>query len=111
MKNNMKYLLSFPIVLSNLDLNVSDSDPMITQLAYGTFLLSLVALFCFVNISGYVIVHYILLKGNYEDKYPRLKRLIKYFKTVGLVYLTVEVLLCLTCLILLNVFSLLFILR
>lgn len=33
MKNNIKYLLSFPFILSNLDINVNDSDPIITQLA------------------------------------------------------------------------------
>jgi hypothetical protein len=56
MKNNFKYLFSFPFILYNLDINVNDSDPTITQLAYGVFLLTLVTLFCFINIIGYFLL-------------------------------------------------------
>jgi len=111
MKNNLKYLFWFPFILTNSDMNVNDSDPIITQFAYGVFLISLVALFCFINILGYIISYYLIQKGNYELKYPKLKRLINYFKRVGLVYLIIEGLLCLTCLILLVVFSILFIIK
>jgi len=111
MKNNTKYLFSFPFILTNLDINVNDSDPMITQLAYGVFLLSLVALFCFINILGYITTYYLIQKGNYELKYPKLKRLIEHFKGVTLIYLIIEVLLCFICLILLIIFSILFIIK
>ncbi len=34
MKNNsVRYLFSFPFIFYNLDINVNDSDPTITQLA------------------------------------------------------------------------------
>lgn len=113
MKNNFKYLFSFPFVLSNLDINVNNSDPVITQLAYGVFLLSLVALFCLINILGYIISYYIIQKGNYEfiKNYPNLKRMINYFERVSLVYLLIEGLLCFLCLILLIMFSILFIIK
>lgn len=43
--NRTRYLFSFPFIFYNLDINVNDSDPVISQLAYGVFLLSLIAFF------------------------------------------------------------------
>lgn len=111
MKNNIKYLFSFPFILTNLDINVNDSDHIITQLAYGVFLLTLVALFCFINILGYILSYYLIQNGNYEIKYPKIKILINYFKRISLIYLIIEGLLCLICLILLIIFSILFIIK
>lgn len=109
--NNVKYLFSFPFVLFNLDINVDDSDPIITQFAYGVLLISLVAFFCFTNIAGYVIVVYLIQKSNYETKYPKFTRLINYYKKVNLIFLSIEIILCFICLILLISFSLLFIVK
>jgi hypothetical protein len=109
--NNIKYLFSFPFVLYNLDINVNDSDPIITQFAYGILLISLVAFFCYINIAGYVIVIYLIQKSDYETKYPKFARFINYYKNVNLVFLSIEILLCFICLILLIFFSLLFILK
>jgi hypothetical protein len=111
MKNNIKYLLSILFILINLNVKVNNTDPVITQLAYGVFLISLIALFCFINILGYIISYYLIQKGNYELRYPKMKRLINYFKGVKLIYLMIEGFLCLFCLMLLIVFSILFIIK
>ncbi len=111
MKNNIKYLYSFPVILNNFSVSASDSDPVVSQLAYGVFLISLVALFCFINILGYIISYYLIQKGNYELKYHKLKRVINYFNRVTLAYFIIESFLCLTCLILLIIFSILFIIK
>jgi hypothetical protein len=107
--NNVKYLFSFPFIFYNLDINISDSDPMITQLAYGVFLLSLVAFFCLINILGYLLAYYLIQKGNYEVKYPKFARIINYYKKVNLFFLVIEAILCLTCLTILIFYSSLFI--
>jgi hypothetical protein len=111
MNNQIKYLFSFPFVLSNLNINVNDSDPIITQFAYGVLLISLVAFFCFINIAGYIIVIYLIQKSDYETKYPKFTRIINYFKKVNLIFLSIEILLCFVCLILLIFFSLLFVVK
>jgi hypothetical protein len=111
MKNNFKYLFSFPFIFYNLDINVNESDPTITQFAYGVFLISLVAFFCFINIAGYVIVIFLIQKSNYETKYPKFARFINYYKNINLVFLSVEILLCFICLILLIFFSLLYLIK
>jgi putative copper export protein len=97
-KNRVSHLSSFPLIFYNLDINVNDSDPVITQLAYGVFLLSLVALFCLINIIGYLLTYYLIQKGNYEVKYPKLTRLINYYKNTTLVFIIIEIILCLICL-------------
>ena len=74
-------------------------------MAYGVFLLSLIAILCFLNILGNLLAYYLIQKGNYEEKYPKLAGLINYYKKINLVFLIIEVLLCLTCLSILVLFS------
>jgi len=105
MENNLRQSFLFSWILTNLDINVNSSDPDITQLAYGVFLLSLIAFLCFLNIIGYLLAYYLIQKGNYEVKYPKLTGLINYYKKINLVFLIIEVLLCLTCLTVLVLFS------
>ena len=82
----MKHSFLFAWILSNLDINVNSSNSDITQLAYGVFLLSLVAILCFLNIMGYLLAYYFVLKGNYESKYPKLAGIINYYKKINLVF-------------------------
>lgn len=103
----MKHSFLLTWILTNLDIDVSNSDSDITQLAYGVFLLSLIAILCFLNILGYFMAYYIIQKSNYENKYPKLTKIINYFKKVNLVFLAIEVLICLFCLATLALFSLL----
>gem|GEM_PF-5133009 len=110
-KNSLQYSFIFPFILGNFDISVSNSAPESTQIIYGFFILSLVALFCFLNIIGYVIAYYFVQKGNYEVKYPKLVKLINYFRKVTIIYFVIEVLLCFTSLTLIVLFSFLFILK
>jgi hypothetical protein len=57
------------------------------------FLLSLIALVCFINILGFFIAYVLVLKGDYENKYPRLKLYINFNKKTTIVYLTLEIIL------------------
>ena len=43
-------------------------------------ILNIVALFCFINVFGYIVSLYILDKYNVEEKYPKLILIINYFK-------------------------------
>lgn len=108
-KINLSYSFSFPLILSSLDINITDADSSFTQFSYGVFLLSLIALICFINIIGFMIGYILIQRGNYEIKYPKLSRFIKYYKNSTLIYITIEVLLCLICLLLLVFLSLLYV--
>ena len=73
----------FSFILSQLNLNVDDTASSLTQISYGFFfLLSLVALICFINVLGFMITYILIQKGNYEQKYPKLINLLIIIKQV-----------------------------
>ena len=104
--NNLTSSFMFPLILSKLDINVTDNHSSLTQISYGVFLLSLIALFCLINIIGYMIVNIIINKVDYEKRYPRLSKIINYYKKMSLIYISIDIILCLICLLLLVFFSL-----
>ena len=104
--NNLTSSFMFPLILSKLDINVTDNHSSLTQISYGVFLLSLIALFCLINIIGYMIVNIIINKVDYEKRYPRLSKIINYYRKMSLIYISIDIILCLICLLLLVFFSL-----
>ena len=82
-KFNYQYGFSLPLILSNINLNVDESDPnfILIKFCFALFTISLTGLFCFINISGYII--YIKLKKQFNRKIPKNqknnKNLILYF--------------------------------
>lgn len=99
----------FGLIFSQLNLNVDDSASSLTQISYGVFLLSFVALFCFINVLGFLITYILIQQGNYEKKYPKITKILNYYKKSTIVYVSIEALLCFICLILLVYFSFLFV--
>ena len=102
--NNLTSSFMFPLILSKLDINVTDNHSSLTQISYGVFLLSLIALFCLINIIGYMIVNIIINKVDYEKRYPRLSKIINYYRKMSLIYISIDIILCLICLLLLVFF-------
>jgi len=95
----------FSFIFSQLNLNVDETASNLTQVSYGFFLLSLVALVCFLNILGFMLTYILVKRGNYEIKYPKLKKIIHYYQQMTLIYIFIEAFLCLICLICLAGFS------
>ena len=52
-----------------------------------------------------MITYILIQQGNYEIKYPKLKKILSYYQKTSLIYVSVEVFLCFICLILLVFFS------
>jgi hypothetical protein len=100
---------SLPLILSSLNLNVSDNDSTLTQLSFGVFILSLVALLCLINIVAYIVGYYLVNNGQYEVKYPKLSRFITFYKKSTIFFLGLEILMCAICLLILVIFSLLYV--
>jgi len=99
----------FGFIFSQLNINIDETATSLTQISYGVFLLSLVALICFINVVGFMFTYFLIQKGNYEVKYPKLRIFINFYKKSTLAYITIEILLCFICLILLVYFSFLFV--
>ena len=92
-----------------MNLNVSEDDSTLTQLSFGVFILSLVALLCLINIVAYMIGYYLVNNGQYEVKYPKLSKFITFYKKSTVFFLVIEILMCIICLLILLVFSLLYV--
>lgn len=110
--NNYKYNYSFSLafILSKLDINLSENASSLTQLSFSVFLLSLISFLCVLNIIGVLTAYIFIQKGNYENKYPRFGKLINYYKQSSLLYVIIEIIICLVCLLLLIFYSLAFVL-
>lgn len=79
------------------------------QLSFGVFILSLVALLCLINIVAYMIGYYLVTNSKYEEKYPKLSRFIAFYKKNTVFFVVIEILMCIICLLILLVFSLLYV--
>ena len=117
MKNKKdKYIYSFNLAwllsvsgLSNL--NIGEESSQLVKFNYGVFLISTVALFCLINIIGYILAYFLLQKVEYESKYPRLSKFLNRFKKVSYIYFSLDVIICLLCLLTLVVLTFLNILK
>lgn len=84
-KSKYSYSFSLPIILSNLKIEDIESSSRITQFSYGILLLRLIALFCFVNIIGYISAYYFIdinENSKFFNKYSRLSKFIIRYKKV-----------------------------
>ena len=63
------------------------------------FVLCLIALICFVNVLGYFISLYLINKYDIENKYPKFKKIIRYYEKSTLFFVIFEGILCILILI------------
>ena len=76
----------------------ADAEPFVT-FSFNTLILSLIILFCFINIIGYFTSIYLVNKYNIESKYPKYAKYIRYFEKSRIYFVLVEILLCFFCII------------
>ena len=106
---NYNYSFALPFILSKIDINPSDLDTILTKFSYGVLIINIIALLCFINVFCYTLTYVFIQKGlKYENKFPTfLKKIINYYKNTTLLFIVLEGILCLICLVLLVYFSLL----
>jgi hypothetical protein len=109
--DGLKHSFLFAAILSKLDIDISDNASTFLNYSYGIFLLSLIALLCFINVMIYLFVYIIIQHKNYESRYPRLKRFINYYKNMNLSVAIIESILCFVCLLIINSSSLVLIFK
>ena len=100
MKNKIKK--SFDIILSNgsyaflpiINTNLftaPDSLSGLNKLLYSVLILTSIFLYSIINICGYFGFLYISKYTNLETKYPKIKPILKYFETISIFWLVVEI--------------------
>jgi hypothetical protein len=81
--SSRKYAYIIPFIFTNLNPNVStETDPLVSY-AFSMFMLNLIILICFVNIVGYILSIYLVNKYDIEEKFPKFKRYINFYKTTS----------------------------
>ena len=106
-KNNLKsssVILGW--ILSNVNVEITDSSSQLLQFSYNVFLGSIVSFFCLFSVVGYIITNYILEKVDLEKKYPRIGIYLNRFKKIALFYVFIDLFICLLWLFLLAFSSL-----
>nr|YP_010833247.1 hypothetical protein QLP03_mgp004 [Agaricus bitorquis]WFG53994.1 hypothetical protein [Agaricus bitorquis] len=94
----IKHSLLFGFILNKLEIiengqiitgNNSQSDFYL-----GIFIITLICLLNVINLLGYIISNYLISKYEIETKFPKLKRLIKYFGKSSLFFILLEGIMC-----------------
>lgn len=84
--SNYKYSFLFALILKSLDIQLSPDASQLVNLAFGTFILSLICLLNFFNVVGYLIALYLVNKYDVETKFPKFKRIIRYYENSSLFF-------------------------
>ena len=104
--SNYKYSFLFALILKSLDIQLSPDASQLVNLAFGTFILSLICLLNFFNVVGYLIALYLVNKYDVETKFPKFKKVILYYENSSLFFVFLEGLICVLFLLCIIIFSL-----
>jgi len=85
--------LTLPFILSLVNLDISNTAPQLLQLSKWVFILTLVCLLSLLNVFFYVISYVLKAKYNLQNKFPRLKKIIIYYKNSNLIFMVIEAIL------------------
>jgi len=91
--------LFLPWILQDIGKDISSDGEPIKMYAFSMFVLCLIALICFVNVLGYFISLYLINKYDIENKYPKFKKIIRYYEKSTLFFVIFEGILCILILI------------
>ena len=75
---------------------------------FSIFILSLICLLKFISVVGYLTSIYLVNKYDVETKYPKFKRIIRYYEKSSLFFVVLEGVMCVVFLLLIIVSSLYF---
>jgi len=76
----------------NLDFSILPDTPTgFHKFLLGILMLSIVLLWCFINIIGYILTLYIIKYTNLEEKYPKFKPLFTYYQNMNYIFIIIEI--------------------
>ena len=102
----IKKAFLFTFILDSLNIDIPDDASHTVKFAFGVFLLSLVCLLNFINVVGYLTSIYLVNKYNIEEKFPKLKKVIRYYEKSSLFFVVLEGITCAFFLLCIIIFSL-----
>ena len=106
-----KYNYFIPFIFNYLGKDISpDAEPIVIY-SFNMFILSLIVLFCFINIFGYFMALYLIKRLDLINRYPKINKFIKYYENTNFIFLIIEISICLLILIIIIVLNLFIFLR
>lgn len=85
-----KNSFTFAILLSYLDLNIPEDAKPISHFSVGILILSLLLLFSFTNVIGYLCSILLLKHYKIGDKYPKLRKILTYFEKTTIFWIIID---------------------
>lgn len=94
MKNNNRHSFSFLFILNLLNISVPENAEPVINYSFGVFILSLLVFFNILNAFLSLSSLYIINKYNVDERlknYPWLKKIVKYYESSSLVFISIEI--------------------
>jgi hypothetical protein len=89
--NKFNYIFAlFPFSLFDINI-IPETISSFEKFLFYLIILGILTLWSFIDIVGHFIVIYLIDHKNIEEKYPKFKSIIKYFKKVNYYFLTFEI--------------------
>jgi hypothetical protein len=89
-KLNNLYFALFPFI--NVDIfNAPTNISGFTKIVFGLLIFNIILLYCIVNIVAYFGIIYIIEHTDLEQKYPKFRPIIKYYKNTSIIFLIIEI--------------------
>nr|AYE93277.1 hypothetical protein C0988_000033 [Termitomyces sp.] len=98
-KNKYSSSFGFVFILNLLDISIPDNAESIVNFSFGVLMLSLVTISCFLIYLYLWLLIRFLDKYDIENRYPRLKKIIVYFRKTSLIFILIDFILGFFCLI------------
>lgn len=61
------------------------------QLVFWVMVLAIIALWCFIDIIGYLFSSYVVKYTDIENKFPKLRKILNYFLKVNYIFIAFQV--------------------
>jgi len=94
MKNNYRSSFSFLFILNLLNISVPENAEPMVNYSFGVLILSLLVFFNIINAFLSLFSLYFINKYNVDERfknYPWLKKIIKYYESSSLVFISIEI--------------------
>jgi len=99
--NNRNFILYALFPLINTDvLTFNDNLSNIDKVLLGVLSITIILLYCIINIIGYFSALYIIKHTDLEKKYPKLSTIIKYYQKTSIIFLIIEIIFVISILLL-----------
>lgn len=82
------------MILYYLNINIPEDASFIVDYSFNIFIIALISLLCFFNVVGYLISIILINKYDIETKFPKLKKIIKYYNKNTIFWIIIEGVMC-----------------